>query len=271
MELREAFLASKLFGNGGGGGGGNTLDEYTQTDWDGHIVLNTATTIRSSAFASQSSLVEAAGQQVSEIYGSAFRSCAGLEGVSFPECTLIGAYAFAYCSNLVDLFVPKINQISAYAFAYCRNLPAVSFAEAELIEGMSVFTSCASLSLAILPKVHGNLGGGAFMSCSGLETVILGNMTSSSLTFSNANAFQSCTKLKSLYLLYTSVVSMGYSQYGIDPFKYTPIVNSSYIGEFGSIYIPFSLLSLYQARQYWSAYSARFVGLTDEEIAALPI
>lgn len=70
-------------------------------------------------------------------------------------------------------------------------------------------------------------------------------------------AFYSCRKLSSLYLMGSSVVSLG----GTNVFTYTPMSVSTYLGYFGSIYVPASLLTAYQAARYWSVYSSRFVGV----------
>jgi hypothetical protein len=53
-------------------------------------------------------------------------------------------------------------------------------------------------------------------------------------------------------------------------FYNTPITNSSYFsGLYGSIFVKQSLLSQWKTASYWSEYTDRFVGLTDEEIEAL--
>ena len=78
-------------------------------------------------------------------------------------------------------------------------------------------------------------------------------------------AFASCSTLNSVYLTMSTVPTLQSS----DAFFRTPLYNSAYTGVFGSIFVPTSLLTAYQTATNWAAYSSRFVGLTDEEIAAL--
>jgi hypothetical protein len=44
-------------------------------------------------------------------------------------------------------------------------------------------------------------------------------------------------------------------------FVYTTLSLSSYLGYYGSIYVPASLLASYKTAQYWSQYSSRMVGI----------
>lgn len=48
---------------------------------------------------------------------------------------------------------------------------------------------------------------------------------------------------------------------GTNIFAYTPMSSSSYLGYFGSIYVPASLLASYKTATYWSQYSSRMVGI----------
>ena len=84
--------------------------------------------------------------------------------------------------------------------------------------------------------------------------------------FIESNAFQSCIRLTSLYLTGSSVVTLRNS----NAFSSTPIGGySATAGQFGSIYVPASLLSSYQSSTNWVYFSSRFVGLTEEEMEAL--
>jgi len=72
----------------------------------------------------------------------------------------------------------------------------------------------------------------------------------------SAKAFEGCTKLSQLWLMASSV-AIGSSSM----LSNTPIALSSYLGYFGSIYVPASLLATYKDAQYWRAYSNRMVGI----------
>lgn len=79
------------------------------------------------------------------------------------------------------------------------------------------------------------------------------------------SAFYGCSYLRSLYLLSTTYISLP----NASVFTNTPMSNQFIIGRFGSIYVRQSMLASYKTRAYWSLYSDRLVGLTDEEIAEL--
>ena len=57
----------------------------------------------------------------------------------------------------------------------------------------------------------------------------------------------------------------------VNAFINTPISNytTSTGGVYGSIFVPSALLDTYKNATNWKTYSARMVGLTDAEIAAL--
>ena len=95
------------------------------------------------------------------------------------------------------------------------------------------------------------------MGCSYLDTAILGELYSAS-----TYVFQDCYRLMNLYLLGSSRIT------NIPGFTNTPISKySKYTGAYGSIFVRESLLDAY--KKGWTGYSSRFVGMTDEEIAAL--
>ena len=97
--------------------------------------------------------------------------------------------------------------------------------------------------------------------CSSLHTLRLPK-----ISYVGSYAFYGCTHLMSLYLL-NSLVATGSAFILAN----TPMSNSGYTGSFGSIFVKESLLNSWKTATYWSAFSDRFVGLTDEEISTLPI
>lgn len=174
---------------------------------------------------------------VGSVYSNAFYSCSILTSVEFTLCTNIGAAAFCSCVNLTSASFPECITIETNAFRACSSLVSISFPRCQ------------------------NIGSGAFRACDGLTSVLLpvcANIENS--------AFRSCYMLTSLYLPGSSLCALGHSS----AFQSTPIGGfSSYAGQFGSIYVPASLLSAYQTASNWSYFSGRFVGLTNEEILAL--
>ena len=83
--------------------------------------------------------------------------------------------------------------------------------------------------------------------------------------------FYNCTNLQSVYLLGSSVCTFNINdpQYSSKinartVFNNTPIQNSSYLGYYGSIYVPESLVEEYQNAPGWSALSERITAYINE-------
>lgn len=204
----------------------------------------------------------------------AFEYCYALESVSFPVCTTMDYGAFRACtSKLSEVNFPQLSVVPSQAFAYCYSLVSASFPNATIIEGMA-FESCSRLEQVYFPELleiwdesfDGTVisqislpklisaGGGAFAYMSYLQEISLPN-----LEFIGTSAFKGCSVLSKVYLMNSSVV--GCSNIGRDYFAYTPIAESSYLGYYGSIYVPQSLLTAYKSAVGWSVYSDRIVGI----------
>lgn len=188
--------------------------------------------------------------------------CSLLSSVSIPNCSYIGDNAFENCFQLSSIDLPSCEDIRSYAFRSC----GISFANIPnlTLVGSYAFANCQNLSSISAPKI-GTVATGLFRGCSNLSTAYL-NVCSRV----HGSAFASCYKLLSLYLLSSSYVTLS----NINAFTSTPISNYTTAtgGVQGSIYVPMSLLADYQATattNRWSVFSSRFVGLTDEQIAAL--
>ena len=188
---------------------------------------------------------------VTFVYDSTFYHNTNLRNVSLPKCRLLGMNAFFWCTGLTSVYLPELLST----------------------DGGYVFAS-AGLKTANLPKMISNAGGD-FIDCVDLETVSMplceyvgvwefrGCTNLKTLSFPKAKyldsgAFEGCKKLESVYLMGSSMVSIASPGLFFD----TPMQYSSYLGHFGSIYVPASLLATYKADSYWSEwYSNRFVGI----------
>jgi len=158
---------------------------------------------------------------------SAFYSCSSLSRVSMPHCGTVGESAFAHCQSLTSAYLPTCTNVSNYAFAYA---PLVSI---DLPE-------CLSLPYK------------AFLSCTRLETVVLSRCMSI-----ESSAFANCVRLTRLDL--TGVSDVPYLPYAT-AFANTPISSTtSYVGGYGSIYVPSSLYSRFRSAYVWKLYSSRIV------------
>lgn len=234
-----------------GGGGGDhdaedglvmrTLSTYTNsrvTDIPGYAFYN-FTSIRSFAF-----------PNVINIGSYAMYGCSSLVSVSFPSATSIGQYGFYNCFQLSSADFPNVTNIGNYAFANDKDLSAVNFPNVTSVGG-SVFQSCA-LRTVSFPNAE-SIGACAFRSCSKLSAAYFPKVSNI-----GSSAFQSCTSLMSLYVLASSVITLG-----TNVFYNTPMSYDGYTGSFGSIYVPASLVDSYKSAAYWSAYSDRITSYVE--------
>jgi hypothetical protein len=100
-----------------------------------------------------------------------------------------------------------------------------------------------------ISKVY-STGSSAFQDCINLETVTIKGYSIAQNTFIN------CSKLKTVNVLY-SYNGQGASSINSNVFANTPIADSTYLGYFGSIYVPSELVNYYKSKAGWSFYSDR--------------
>lgn len=152
-------------------------------------------------------------------------------------------------SSIPSSIATSVTSIGDYAFYGCSALTTASFPTATSI-GSNAFRYCSALTTASFPNIT-SIGHYAFHGCSSLATASFPNVT----RIGNY-AFQLCSKLSSLYFMGSMVASLG-----AGAFFSTPMSVSTYLGYFGSIYVPASLLTAYRTAANWSVYSSRFVGV----------
>lgn len=174
--------------------------------------------------------------KITNIKMGIFAFCSQLKIVDLPLLSSLPFNAFSNCKSLSAINLPLIKVINNGAFARCENLLSVNFPSARIVSDA------------------------AFDTCSKMTTVFL-----ESCTLISYAAFTQCKALESFYLLGSSVPQLTNS----GAFFNTPLYSSSYLDRYGSIFVRASLLSDYQSATNWAFYSERFVGLTDEQIAAL--
>lgn len=182
-----------------------------------------------------------------EVY--AFASCTSMKAVNMPNLVTISDYAFNNCSMLSSINMPNIEGvISQYAFASC-NLPSISLSKVSKFNS-SCFQSNYNMSIATF-AIGAVALQKAFANCSKLQQVTFGSASSLA-----ASAFLNCSRLESVYLSGSTVATLQTTT-----FSSTPITNSTYLGRFGSVYVPSSLLSSYQSATNWANISSRIVGV----------
>ena len=182
----------------------------------------------------------------------AFAYCYELSKISFPNCTSIGSYAFFYCSSLMAASFPSCTAIASSAFYGCQALTTISFPKCTTINP-GAFRGCSQLTTVNLPYCT-TIQSAVFYGCYALSMVSLPQCTSI-----GSSAFRNCVNLISLYLMGSSIPTLYLPSL---TFNSTPISNySASAGQFGSIYVPSSLLSSYKTTTGWSLFSSRFVGV----------
>ncbi len=217
------------------------------------INLPNASRIDTYAFQACSKLTEVNFPNATEVMSSAFTNCSSLTTVTLPKISGINAGTFRSCSKLETVNLPSsISWISASAFFGCSNLKSADFPNVKTISGYA-FYNCQKLSEVEMPDLK-LISGSTFYSCTNLSTASF--RIASSI---GASAFQLCSALISLYLLSSSVVSLANGA-----LAYTPMQTSSYIGTFGSIYVPASLVDSYKTATGWGAFSNRITAYEGE-------
>lgn len=194
------------------------------------------------------------------IAGGAFSGKSSMYGVSQRDTVqYIGSYAFCNCSKMKSASFSRCMGIGDHAFAGCTSMSTINMPLCSWI-GSGAFYNCYRLVSARLPNATFSTLGSQFYNCYSLTTVVLS--ACSSLTW---GMFQRCSRLTSLYLLSTKVVGYGYNCLSSTPLSnYTTI-----LGKYGSIFTRESLVSSYLASASWALHSARFVGLTDDEVESI--
>lgn len=177
---------------------------------------------------------------ISMVRVECFLSCYELETIYLPSVVFLDEGAFAYCSKLSSIYLPNCQIIAGDAFEVCSSLTNIDLPECLSI-GTGTFLENRSLEKVSIPK------------CEYIGTL----------------AFANCSSLKELYLLSESVCELSegsYQQYGPSTVFYdTPIVNSSFLGYYGSIYVLPSMVDVYKAHSCWSIYSERITAFIDTE------
>lgn len=224
------------------------------------VHLPVCTSLPNLTFGYCGSLLTVNAPKVTTMVSSTFYSCIKLRDVNMPKLTMIPSYGFRGCNLTGDIHFDALTTVGTYGF-YNAAMSYISPTAFPVLTTLSsnAFIYCYAVSWAFLPEAK-YIGSSAFY---GLYKMSWASFPAASYIYSSA--FFSCNRLMSLYLLGSSYATLQNSMV----FSQTALNLSTYTGAFGSIFVRASMLAGYIARSYWSYYSSRFVGLTDEEIAAL--
>lgn len=154
----------------------------------------------------------------------------GLKNITIPNSVKsIGEEAFADCVSLTSIIIPNsVISISSYAFPYCSSLTSVTVSDENInycsVDGV-LFNKSKTILISYpagktsrtysIPDGVIGIGEGAFMGCSGLNSVIIPNCVTS---IGNQSFFY-CSNLSSITIP-NSVTSIGDSAFsGCDNLK----------------------------------------------------
>lgn len=185
----------------------------------------------------------------------AFQSCYSLKKASLPNCSIVAGYAFERCSTINDINLPSCEFVGRYAFNNCSYISQILLPNCKII-GNSAFQECSRISAPInLPSCIG-ICDAAFISCHKIPSISLPKCICIM-----SSAFTYCSSL-SIIVIGTDLSFVPYLS-NSNAFGSTPIYTSTYLGYYGSIYVPDSLVSEYQTAGGWSVYSDRITGISN--------
>ena len=210
--------------------------------------------------------------ECSIIAQSAFYSCKVLTEISAPKCKTIMNNAFQSCVALSQAYIPEVTAFSAGAFASCTSLKSIDAPKCATLVS-SVFNNCTALETANVPLIT-TVGSSAFRGCTSLKNVNVDSAkTVATQAFSScraltsidlplcsviqSSAFAGCSALSAIYLRSTTMATLS----NVNAFALTPMSNSTYLGYYGSIYVPADLVDTYKAGTNWATYSNRITSI----------
>lgn len=161
------------------------------------------------------------------------------------EMTELFEYLFQYNSELYSVSLTNVTSVGAYCFYHCGieelNLPNLVSAGTRAFSENPIYD-------VWLPNLI-TLSSQVFQDCKNLSSA-----TFDSVQSIGARAFYGCTNLSDLTLKANSVVMLS----AVNALEGTAIASSS-----GHIYVPESVLYLYQLSESWSEYVTRFLPIQE--------
>ena len=133
---------------------------------------------------------------VTSIGSSAFSCCTSLESIDIPDSVVsVGDYAFS-CSSLKSIELPdSVGYIGAAAFKYCTSLENIKLPHRVASVGEHTFFGCTSLVNIEIPDGITDICYVAFASCTSLESIVIPD----SVSFIDDSSFSDCISLETVY------------------------------------------------------------------------
>lgn len=196
-----------------------------------------------------------------------FYDCSSLTSLVCSP-SIVSGYALYRCYKLTSLDLTNVSKIYASAFDACGlksiNLPLISAVPTDAFNGCRV-------EYLSLPNASGTLPSYACAHTAYLKSVYIPKITTLSascfynsglseidlpaVTTLSTRCFANCKSLAKV-VIHTSNCMLWNSSV----FESTPIRLSSYLGYYGSVYVPAQYLEAYKTKSDWSKISARLVG-----------
>lgn len=248
------------------GGGDSQLDALIDRSIT-HVEDSRVTTIGAYVFDSCSNMTSVDFPHVTTVGDSAFTGCSALSvdlAEVFPKLTTIGRFTFQNCTGLTEINFPNLTNGGYMGFSGCTNVTIVNMPN-FLTGNNQIFSGCTSLEEVILPKTT-NVGASAFSGCTVLKKIVCPKVMGypqigglSALQFLDCspagavgNNFNTCPNVDTLIFrreitgattppvtCSTDGQSMSVTQFRTD-------------GTGGTLYVPQSMLSLYENDAGWS-------------------
>lgn len=137
---------------------------------------------------------------VTAIGGGAFSNCTPLTSVTIPESvTTIEDGAFTRCTGLTSVVIPNSVTEMGDAFDNCSGLTSVTLGEGLTRIDSYSFRRCTALTSISIPNAVTEIGEDAFLYCTSLATVYLGE----NVNYLYSNCFFGCG-LKDFYCAATT-------------------------------------------------------------------
>ena len=229
------------------------------------VSMPQVTSLKGNTFQSCTSLSSITLPAVSYCDQGAFSNCTNLKEVYLPEVKTFSGPLFSSCSNLQRIYAPKLVNLIRSNFVRCRSLEEIDFPECtNSAAGATTYELCqycTNLKRVNLPRLQFGSSTvecfGMFENCNNLSYINLANYSKfvDYNTFSNCNSLETLiigTALSEVCVITTSTI-----------FNTTPLSKSSYLGYYGSIYVPASLVDAYKTATNWAVYSDRITSIDN--------
>lgn len=171
-----------------------------------------------------------------------------IENFESDRITSISQYGLSYKETLKTLSLPNLKSSNTRAFSNCESLVSISIPNMTGYTYQYMCAYCGALKTADVRQAS-YISSYSFYSCYNL-TKLEFNRVGTIAT----NAFNGCTKLATLILRSTSVVTLS----GTSAFTGTKIAGTG-----GYIYVPSSLVEDYKSASNWSTYASKFRAIED--------